>query len=165
MKYRKTELGKQSFKDHNNQLSGRQRSAFILMDGLKDDAAILKALAPTGLDAADLQHLVGLGLIESVDTVRARPEVASPGGGPAADPENSEYSTNALPVLSEQEIYKRAYPVAAKLTSGLGLRGFRLNLSLESAAGYKDLMALAPKIRDAVGEEKFAELARALRGF
>jgi hypothetical protein len=165
MKYRKTELGRQSFKDHNNQLSGRQRSAFILIDGLKDEAVILKALAPTGLDAADIQHLVGLGLIESVDTVRARPEVASTGGGPATDPQNSEYGTNALPVLSEQEIYQRAYPVASRLTSGLGLRGFRLNLSLESAAGYKDLMALAPKIRDAVGEEKFAELARALRGF
>jgi hypothetical protein len=165
MKYRKTELGRQSFKDHNNLLSGRQRSAFILMDGLKDDTVILKALAPTGLDAADIQHLVGLGLIESVDTAPARVAEASTGGGPATSPQNSEYGTNAPPVLSEQEIYQRAYPVATKLTSGLGLRGFRLNLSLESATGYKDLMALAPKIREAVGEEKFAELARALRGF
>lgn len=165
MKYRKTELGRQSFKDHNALLSGRQRSAFILVDGLKDDTAILKALAPTGLEAADIQHLVGLGLIESVDAVQARAAPTSAVGG-AATAQNSESSTSAPPVvLSEQEIYQRAYPVATKLTSGLGLRGFRLNLSLESALGYKDLMALAPKIREAVGEEKFAELGRALRGF
>jgi hypothetical protein len=36
-------------------------------------------------------------------------------------------------------------------------------MSVESASNYSDLLALAPKIRIAVGDEKFAELARVLR--
>jgi hypothetical protein len=44
------------------------------------------------------------------------------------------------------------------------LRGFRLNLSVESAGSYQDLLALAPKIREAVGDAKFAELDKALKG-
>jgi hypothetical protein len=175
MKYRKTALGKQLFQERNITLSFRQRSAFILFDGEKDDSVIFKALAATGLDAADIQHLVEAGLIEVSDGFKSSDfrssdfkasvpfaasvppsaaNAASLGASPAAAP----------PVISEQERYQRAYPIATKLTSGLGLRGFRLNFALESASGYKDLVALAPKIREAVGDEKFAELARALKG-
>jgi hypothetical protein len=50
------------------------------------------------------------------------------------------------------------------LTASLGLRGFRLNLSVESASGYDDLLALFPKIQAAVGTEKAARLERALKG-
>jgi hypothetical protein len=164
MKYRKTELGRQSFKEHNNALSGPQRSAFILIDGQKDDTLILKALAPTGLRAEDLQRLVELGLIEDCDIVNTSSVGSAKASGPAVNSANAESDASPQAVLSDQELYQRAYPVAAKLTSGLGLRGFRLNFALESAAGYKDLIALAPKIREAVGDEKFAELARALKG-
>ena len=44
----------------------------------------------------------------------------------------------------------------------LGLRGVRLNLAVEGATSYEDLLALSPKIRDAVGVDKFAPLAKAL---
>jgi hypothetical protein len=175
MKYKKTELGKKLFQERNITLSFSQRSAFILFDGEKDDSFIFKALAATGLNAADIKHLVDEGLIEVSDGFKSSdfrssdfkasvPFAASlpPGAGKAAEPAGS--ATAAPPVVSEQERYKRAYPIATKLTSGLGLRGFRLNFALESAAGYKDLVALAPKIREAVGDEKFAELARALKG-
>jgi hypothetical protein len=181
MKYRKTALGKQLFQERNITLSFRQRSAFILFDGEKDDSVIFKALAATGLDAADIAHLVEAGLIEvsdgfkssdfrssdfrasmpfgaSVPPITANTAAPSASAGPIA-------SAAAPPLAaSEQERYQRAYPIATKLTSGLGLRGFRLNFALESAAGYKELVALAPKIREAVGDEKFAELARALKG-
>lgn len=157
MKYRKTEAGRQSYKEHNNALTGRQRSAFILMDGLKDDSVILKALAPTGLSSEDIQHLLDIGLIEPNESAQNSALVGA--SYAAADEAPSEPKA----ALSEQELYQRAYPVATKLTSGLGLRGFRLNLSLEASTSFKDLIALAPKIREAVGDEKFAELARALR--
>lgn len=165
MKYRKTEAGRQSYKEHNNALTGRQRSAFILMDGLKDDSAILKALAPTGLNIEDIQHLLDMGLIEPNEPVQngvlASTAVSAASSNLGMDVAQTEVSSK--PAMSEQELYQRAYPVATKLTSGLGLRGFRLNLSLEASTSYKELVTLAPKIREAVGDEKFAELARALR--
>ncbi len=164
MKYKKTELGKQLFKERNIKLSFRQRSAFILFDGEKDDAFIFKALAATGLDAADIQHLVDTGLIEVSDGFKSSDFKASvpPPAISALEPNGNAAAAPAA--VSEQERYQRAYPIATKLTSGLGLRGFRLNFALESAAGYHDLVILAPKIREAVGDEKFAELARALKG-
>jgi hypothetical protein len=175
MKYKKTELGKKLFQERNIALSFSQRSAFILFDGEKDDSVIFKMLAATGLDAADIQHLVDAGLIEVSDGFKSSdfrssdfrasvPFAASVPAGLSKPIEPAGNAAAAPPVLTEQERYQRAYPIATKLTSGLGLRGFRLNLSVESAAGYKDLVALAPKIKDAVGDEKFVELARALRG-
>jgi hypothetical protein len=175
MKHKKTELGKQLFQERNITLSFRQRSAFILFDGEKDDSVIFKSLAATGLDAADIAHLVKVGLIEASDGFKSSdfrssdfkasvPFSASVPSGTANAANPNDSAAAARPAASEQERYQRAYPIATKLTSGLGLRGFRLNFALESAAGYKDLVALAPKIREAVGDEKYAELARALKG-
>jgi hypothetical protein len=162
MKYRKTELGQQIFKDRNASLSVAQRSAFIMFDGEKDDTVILKSLSVMGLSIEDIKHLLELGLIEAVGgaNMASQPKTVEPVATASALPSDGALQA---PALSEQERYQRAYLVASKLTSGLGLRGFRLNLSVESASSYKDLAALAPKIRDAVGDEKFAELAQALR--
>jgi hypothetical protein len=44
------------------------------------------------------------------------------------------------------------------------LRGFRLNLAVESARDYDDLLALGLKIKEAVGDEKFEPLRKALKG-
>ena len=44
----------------------------------------------------------------------------------------------------------------------MGLRGFRLNLAVEGAGSFEDLATLAPKIRELVGDEKFARLDKAL---
>ena len=60
------------------------------------------------------------------------------------------------------ERYKAAYPIATELTAGLGLRGFRLNLAVEGVGSFEDLAALAPKIREAVGDAKFERLDKAL---
>jgi hypothetical protein len=65
---------------------------------------------------------------------------------------------------SEQQRYKDAKPLATQLTAGLGLRGFRLNLSVESADGYEDLVKLFPKIQEAVGTKACRELEQALKG-
>ena len=63
---------------------------------------------------------------------------------------------------SRQQRYKDAYPIATQLTGSLGLKGFRLNLQVEGTTSYEDLLALAPKIRAAVGPEKAAALDKAL---
>jgi hypothetical protein len=158
MKYRKTELGKKIFQDSNQKLSMGQRSALIMFDGDKDDSVVLKSLAAMGLTAQDIQSLVQGGLIEAAgESVQT---AATTGTGTAA----AAPGLQAESAMSEQDRYKQAYPVATRLTSGLGLRGFRLNLSVESAGSYQDLLALAPKIREAVGDAKFAELDKALKG-
>jgi hypothetical protein len=152
MKYKKTALGKQLFQERNITLSFRQRSAFILIDGEKDESVIFKALAATGLDAADIQHLVQAGLIEASD------------GFKSSDFRSSDFKASVPFAASVPSSTTNAAAPSGSSASGLGLRGFRLNFALESAAGYKDLVALAPKIREAVGDEKYAELARALKG-
>ncbi|MDQ6882064.1 MAG: hypothetical protein M3150_08230, partial [Pseudomonadota bacterium] len=58
--------------------------------------------------------------------------------------------------------YADAHPIAIQLTSGMGLRGARLNLAVESAGSYEQLVAIAPRIRDAVGLDKYLPLALAL---
>ena len=63
-----------------------------------------------------------------------------------------------------QERYSDAKPIATKLTAGMGLRGFRLNLAVESAAGFEDLLVLLPKIQEALGSKACRELERALKG-
>ena len=54
------------------------------------------------------------------------------------------------------------YLIATELTAALGLRGFRLHLAVEGATGFDSLAALAPKIREAVGADKYARLEQAL---
>jgi hypothetical protein len=71
-------------------------------------------------------------------------------------------STHAASGRTSQERYRDAYPVATQLTAALGLRGFRLNLAVESVGSFEQLVELALKIEQAVGREKFAALARAL---
>jgi hypothetical protein len=164
MKHRKTELGKQAFKGSNVALSVAQRSALIMFDGVKDDAVILQSLQVMGLSAEDINFLMQSGLIEAADGAQTVSTAAAPAPTAQASTAKAPAAASAAPALSEQELYQRAYPIATKLTSGLGLRGFRLNLSIESAANYKDLVALAPKIQAAVGDGKYAELERALKG-
>jgi hypothetical protein len=68
----------------------------------------------------------------------------------------------AMGLPSAQQRYKDAYPIATQLTGSLGLRGFRLNLSVEGTSTYEELLSLAPKIRAAVGDDKAVALDRAL---
>jgi hypothetical protein len=163
MKYRKTELGKLAFKERTTELNPRQRSALILIDGNKDDTEIFKAMAAFGLTADDINHLVEMRFIEAADNAQAAPPSAA---AKSAEPaRNEEPASDPRAALSDQERYQRAYPIATKVTSGLGLRGFRLNLAVESANTLQKLIELAPKIREAVGDEKYAELARALKAY
>ena len=61
-----------------------------------------------------------------------------------------------------QSRYQRAYSLAVQLTAGLGIRGFKLNLAVEAAMGYTQLLELLPKIQQSRGMAARAELEAAL---
>jgi len=169
----KTEAGQQVFKDRSVRLTPRQRSAFILFDGKRSVREVLEA--GTGIGREDIDQMVELRLLGQVGEIVERAgagTVAMP-ASPASLPPQPERPITATPHAeasaapasesrSPQQRYKDAYPIATQLTGNLGLRGFRLNLSVEGTSTYEDLLALAPKIRAAVGEDKAAALDRAL---
>ena len=151
----KTEAGQDAFKARSPLLSARQRSAFILFDGVKSAAQVLIATAGLGISQEDIDHLMQQGFLV------AAPEAPSVGAAPkaramelVASPPQEAVLKPAVVVSSRtpQERYSQAMPIATKLTAGLGLRGFRLNLAVEGASGYADLLALLPKIKEAVGK-------------
>jgi hypothetical protein len=152
MKYAKTELGQQAFKARSGALTPRQRSAFILFDGKKALDEVLAMTAGLGVSDVDVQSMVAAGLLELVSRAVPLPRLevepvlpASPAG------------------LTPAQRFAKAWPIATRITAGLGLRGFRLNLAVEGASGYEQLRDLLPKIRDAVGAEKALELELALK--
>ncbi|MDM0074149.1 hypothetical protein QTH90_07140 [Variovorax sp. J2P1-59] len=166
----KTEAGHQVLRDRSLRLTPRQRSAFILFDGKRSVNDVLEA--GMGIAREDIDQMVELGLLGQVGgatdaanagavAMPAAPEVPVRAPAPVAaqavsPPSNSDRSS--------QQRYKDAYPIATQLTGGLGLRGFRLNLSVEGTSTYEELVELLPKIRAAVGAEKAAVLELALLG-
>lgn len=131
-------------------LTPRQRAAFIFVDGKRNLDELLAATAGMGVTQADIEQLLVLGLI--VELLQSRPSKLS-------EPVPAPKSTR-----TPQERYRDAYLVATQITSSLGLRGFRLNLAVEAAGSFEQLVELAPKIRQAVTPEKFAALDAALHG-
>lgn len=156
MIYTKTELGQSALQNRALALTPRQRSTFIMFDGKRSTEDVLKATAGLGVTVDDVNHLVTLGLLAASAAVASQPAPAlTPVSVPAQD-------AGGVPSLSAQAHYSKAYPIATRLTAGLGLRGFRLNLAVEAAGDLTKLQELAPKIKEAVGLEKFRELESAL---
>lgn len=158
MIYTKTELGQSAMQNRSVPLSPRQRAAYIMFDGKRDSRDVLQSMSGMGLTSADIDHLLTLNMLASTEVAAVAPPiqvaaVASTAPTSAGD---------ALPSLSAQAHYNMAYPIATRLTAALGLRGFRLNLAVEAAGDIEKLKELAPKIRDAVGAEKFQALDDAL---
>lgn len=87
MRYVKTEAGQQAFKARSVLFSARQRSAFILFDGIKSIEQVLAAAAGLGITQDDIEHLVQQGfLLDAPDAVppdNSRPSEAGPGVAPA----------------------------------------------------------------------------------
>ena len=165
MIYLKTQLGQSALQSRSVPLTPRQRSAFILFDGKREIHEVLKAMAGLGVTPDDVGHLVSLGLLAPAiaATAMVAPGMNADKTG-AGMPSSAALSFNAdgVPTVSAQAHYSKAYPIATRLTARLGLRGFRLNLAVEAAGDIDKLKELAPKIREAVGPEKFLELENAL---
>lgn len=143
MKYTKTEAGQQAFKQRSPSITPRQRSLFILFDGQK---TVDQVLAVAGGTQADVESLVDQGYLEPV---------AGSAKAAAAEPQARH---------SDQQRYLEGKALATQITANLGLRGFRLNLSVESAANLQELIDLFPKIQAAAGADHCKELEAALRG-
>ena len=150
----KTELGHRVMKDRSVAQTPRQRAAFILFDGKRTLDQVMKATVPVGVTREDIDKLFELALVEDATTEASAAQEAVE----KAREEAIEHHKHRTP----QERYADAYPIATALTAQLGLFGFRLNLAVEAAANYEQLLALAPKIRVAVGVEKFKALDNAL---
>jgi hypothetical protein len=165
MIFAKTEVGQQVLKDRSIPLTPRQRSAFIMFDGKRSLADVLAATQAMGIVAEDVHKLVELGLLEEIASATPAPApvaVAAPSGaGPATEAAAPAALAGASGRTAQQR-YQDAYPIATRLTASLGLRGFRLNLAVEAAASYEQLLELAPKIGAAVGPEQYGPLQRAL---
>lgn len=157
----KTETGLQVLKDRSVALTPRQRSAFIMFDGKRTVDEVLSATQAMGIVRSDVDRLLEFGLLRARSADGGAPGQAA---GQAAQPEEPADAALAVSGRTPQQRYQEAYPIATRLTAQLGLRGFRLNLAVEAVSNYEQLLALAPKLREAVGEERYAELDRALNG-
>lgn len=160
MKFIKTEAGQLAFKERSALFSARQRSTFILFDGQKTVEQVLASTSGMGVTQADVDYMMEQGFIGPVPGAVA----AALATANSSQWTSTEGAIEARSERSEQDRYKDAKPLATQLTAGLGLRGFRLNMSVESAAGYQELLVLLPKIQEAVGTKACRELERALKG-
>ena len=176
MIYAKTQLGQTVFHNRSVSLTPRQRSTFIMFDGKRNISEVLNATTGLGVTTEDVSHLVSLGLLEPAMAAFQVPEA------PVAQATSNALATAAAvvtvaieppsialtsspddtPALNAQVHYLTAYPIATRLTANLGLWGFRLNLAVEAAGSLDKLKELAPRIKDAIGPEKFRELEHAL---
>jgi hypothetical protein len=145
--YQKSQAGQQAFQKRSPEFSPKQRPAFLLFDGKRKVEDVLAA--GLGTTQADIEDLVAKGFLVSADSAAAVPSAA-------ATPHGS------LTEHDKQDLYKAAYPVAVRLSSQLGLRGFKLNLAVEGAAGFDDLVTLLPELEKALGAEKIKELKAVL---
>ena len=164
----KTASGQSALHNRSLALSPRQRSAFIMFDGKRTVNEVMKATAGLGVSPDDISHLVSLGLLEPhastpvPEPVASMPVAAVAVAATAPQSAALAFNANGMPTVNAQAHYSKAYPIATRLTAALGLRGFRLNLAVEAAGDLDKLKELAPKIREAVGPEKFLELENAL---
>ena len=108
----------------------------------------------------DFDHESLLATVPTLAPAGLAPVASAPPASPVAP--SAGPGTASAGYVTPQERYQRAYPIATRITAGLGLRGFRLNLAVEAAGSYEQLLELAPRIREAVGEEKFRPLGLAL---
>ena len=163
MIYAKTVLGLATIKDRSGGLTPRQRSALIMFDGKRDSAEVLRMTSGVGVVQSDVDHLVSLGLLATSGPAGANVLASEISTSAVSQvPVVSTMKPNGMPTLSAQAHYSMAYPIATRLTAALGLRGFRLNLAVEAAGDLDKLKELAPRIKEAVGAEKFQELDEAL---
>jgi len=154
----KTELGHRVMKDRSVALTPRQRAAFILFDGKRTLDQVMNATKPVGVTKDDVDKLFELGLLEDHTPAEMAAQDAAQAAAEKAHADAVEHHKHRTP----QERFAEAYPIATALTAQLGLRGFRLNLAVEGASNYEELLAVAPRIKEAVGPEKFKPLDSAL---
>ena len=141
----KTPQGQKAFKERHAQLAGKLRSAFLLFDGQRTVHEVLQATQGMGISQKDIDSLLQAGWLQVAELTK--PDLAPAG---------------MAVTRTAQERYRDAYPLAVALSGNLGLSGFRLNLQVEAATNYEELLGVASKIKEAVGPKAYAPLEKAL---
>lgn len=147
MIYAKTPAGQQAFTTRAPTLTSKLRIAYLMVDGVRHRTDILTTTAGMGVTMDDLDHLITLGYIEAL-TASASPVV---------EHRRADFSHEQQTV-----IFMAAVKQATALTASMGLRGFRLNLAVESAQNLEELEALLPQMMAALGGDAVAPLQRLL---
>ena len=174
---KKTDKGMEALRARDPALPHRMRPAFIMFDGQKSIEQVM-ALAPSAGGQLqvleDIKQLLQQGLLEllrSGDASQAPPSasdlmdslaVPAPTAQPAAAP--AAPLTTSAAISDPGERYIKAYAAASQLVSGLGLKGFRLQLQLERAQGYDGLVAILPKLREVIDAKKLRPIEAILLG-
>lgn len=141
MIYVKTSLGQEAFKLRSAALHGKFRTAFLLMDGLRDSAEVIQSCAGMGFSEADFEALLSANFIQAV------PQAPAP-----QPPIKSEVATNSSVQESTARMQTKAIRMAIALIAKAGpMNRLRLSLSVESVADVADLRALYPQIEEAIG--------------
>jgi hypothetical protein len=172
MAHSKTDSGLQAFNTRSGQIAARLRPAFIMFDGTKTDEQILSITGKLGVTQSDIDYLVQQGFITGkasaegirVDLATDAQKAPQPAAESQALLHNADRASAPATARTPQERYRDAKPLATMITASLGFRGFRLNMAVEGASGYEELLALLPKIQAAAGERPCMALEWALKG-
>jgi hypothetical protein len=172
---KKTDKGMEALRARDPALPHRMRPAFIMFDGQKSIEQVM-ALSPSAGGQLqvleDIKQLLQQGLLELLRSGDASKlpantndlidslAVPTPSAPPAATAPLAAPATISDP----GERYIKAYAAASQLVSGLGLKGFRLQLQLEKAQGYDGLVAVLPKLREVIDAKKLRPIEAILFG-
>lgn len=184
---KKTDKGLEALRARDPALPPRMRTAFILFDGNKSVEQVIELLpGNTGRLQLleDIKLLIQQGLLELLRPAQAgevggwlnhpsetpgaahepvAPASAAPPPSLADERQQAARHTIAPAQVSDPtDRYMKAYPVASQLVSELGLKGFRLQLALEKAQGYEGLVALLPRLREAIEAKKLRAVEKIL---
>jgi hypothetical protein len=172
----KSPIGIEAFNARTGQIPSRLRPAFIMFDGIKSTEQILSVTIKLGITRSDIEQMARDGLLVEIQAandavnapepefVRASNDLREWGQSNSvlAPPERT--AAKPLSNATPQERYAKAMPLATKVSSKLGLKGFMLNMAIERASGYDELLAVLPKLQAAAGHEACKELEAALKG-
>ena len=154
MIYVKTAAGRQALKERAETMPRKYHFPCLMCDGVRDSADILAASVQHGFTSVDLYEMVQLGFVEPVSTkVPTR----------LADAPVPSAAIQALPSQQQASVFFDASKLATALSANLGLRGFRLNMAVQTANNLTDLDALLPQLEKALGSAAVKPLADLLK--
>lgn len=177
---KKTDKGMEALRARDPALPHRMRPAFIMFDGQKSIEQVMALSSSAGGQLQvleDIKQLLQQGLLELLRSGDASQPTASTNDlidslavptQPA--PPAAAVAAPAAPLAAPAAIsdpgerYIKAYAAASQLVSGLGLKGFRLQLQLEKAQGYDGLVAVLPKLREVIDAKKLRPIEAILFG-
>ncbi len=155
MIYVKTAAGRQALKERAETMPRKFHFPFLMCDGVRDSADILAASEQHGFTSVDLYQMVQLGFVEPAPTKVPTRLADVPAQAAIATPE--------LPSQQQASVFFDASKLATALSANLGLRGFRLNMAVQTANNLTDLDALLPQLEKALGSAAVKPLADLLK--